>query len=119
MAPQEEDQQIRPFAAVLQEMAGGRVHTRLSDQLRDLTAAVAETGKKGTLALVVEVKPLRPGDTGTLVVTAKTVLKAPEGDDASPVTVFFADQTGNLTRNDPRQLALPLREVSNGRTATA
>ena len=36
---------------MLAELAHGRVHTRLSEQLHDLTTAVSATGKKGTLAL--------------------------------------------------------------------
>jgi hypothetical protein len=33
----------------------------------------------------------------------------PEED--SPTSIFFADEDGNLTRNDPRQPTLPFREV--------
>lgn len=112
-----DEPQIRPFAATLQDLAGGQVHTRLSDQLHDLTEAVTSTGKKGTLTLTIEVKPIKPGQVDTLSVTAKSVLKAPEGDDAAPTSVFFTDSSGNLTRSDPRQLTLPLREV--GKAATA
>lgn len=118
--PDDTGQQVRPFAAVLAELAGGKVHTRLSEQLHELTTAVTATGKKGALTLSIEVKPLRPGDTKTLVVTAKTAVKAPEGDDAAPSSVFFAGRDGNLTRNDPDQLQLPLRAVADsGKASTA
>lgn len=119
MAKATDDQQVRPFAAVLQEHAKGSVHARLSDLLAELTAAVAETGKKGTLTLVVTVAPVSKGAAGALTVSTKIAAKVPEGDDAAPTSVFFADDHGNLTRNDPNQLTLPLREVSQKASATA
>lgn len=115
----EGDRQIRPFAATLQEIAGGTVHTRLSDQLQQLVTAVTDTGKKGTLTLQLTVAPLKPGNVSNLVVTAKTALKAPEGDDAAPSSVFFHDREGNLSREDPTQLKLPLRGVEGKKGASA
>lgn len=109
---------IRPFAAVLQEIAAGRLHDRLSEQLADLTSAVHATGKKGTVTLTITVAPVKAGVTDTLVVSGKTVCKAPEGEDAQPSSVFFPDAAGNLTRNDPNQPTLPLRSL-NTREATA
>lgn len=114
----QDDEQIRPFAATLAELAGGKVHNRLSEQLHDLTQAVTATGKKGTLTLQLTLEPLKRGQTDTLQLTAATKLSAPEGDEQRPVTVFFADREGNLTRNDPNQLALPLRSVG-GKDMTA
>lgn len=104
---------IRPFAAVLQDIAAGRLHDRLSEQLADLTAAVTDTGKKGTVTLTITVAPVKAGVTDTLIVTGKTVAKIPEDAAATPSSVFFADAAGNLSRNDPKQLTLPLRAVDN------
>lgn len=115
----DEERQVRPFAATLQEIAGGSVHSRLSEQLQELVEAVKDTGKKGTITLQLQVAPLKPGNVTNLVVTAKTVLKAPEGDDATPSSVFFYDRGGNLTREDPSQLKLPLRGLDNRKGATA
>jgi len=115
-----DDEQVRPFAAVLADLAAGKVHARLTEQLADLTAAVSTTGKKGTLTIQLEVKPVKTGQTnGPLQVTAKSVCKAPEGEDAAPVTIFFADETGNLTRDDPNQPQLPLRGLPTRKDATA
>lgn len=116
-----EGRTIRPFAAVLQEIGGGKTHDRLSEQLADVTAAVTATGKKGTVTLVVTVEPIKKGNTSALTVTGKTVAKAPEGDDAAPSSVFFPDAAGNLSRNDPQQPTLPLRGLGNdtGKAATA
>lgn len=110
---------VRPFAAVLQEIGAGRTHTQLSQQLADLVEAVTSTGKKGTLTLTLTVAPIKPGNTSTLVVTGKTVAKAPEGDDATPSSVFFPDANGNLSRDDPQQIALPLRGLTTPSTREA
>lgn len=114
-----DERQIRPAAAVFQEIGGGSLHTRISEQLAELTAAVTDTGKKGTLTVTLTVAPIKPGHTSTLVVSGKSVLKAPEGDDQSPSSVFFPDAAGNLTREDPSQPSLPLRGIANARKATA
>lgn len=108
--PDQDTQDPREFASVLLEIGKGRLHTRLSEQLAEICAAVTETGKKGQLVIKIEVKPLPKADKNTLVVTGSSAAKTPESDDASPTSVFFADDAGNLTRNDPRQMTLPFRE---------
>jgi hypothetical protein len=108
------DQQESPrdFAAVVMDIGGGRLHARLSDQLAAVTAAVKETGKKGTLTIKIEVKPLPKANNGTLIVTGSSAAKAPESDEDSPTSVFFADDGGNLSRDDPKQPTLPFREAT-------
>lgn len=101
------EHQVKPFAATLQEIAKGAVHADVSEKLRQLTSAVTETGKKGTLQVTLTVAPIKPGNTSNLVVTAASVLKAPVGD--IPSAVFFVDGDSNLTRYDPNQPTLPLR----------
>ena len=101
--------QIRPFAAWLQEQSQGRTHSELSDALHDLIARVQDTGKKGTLTLSVHVETMK-GDNTALVISDEIKLKLPEHD--RKASLFFVDANGNPTRNDPRQIALPLREVS-------
>jgi hypothetical protein len=114
--PDDDDGQVRPFAAVFAEIGGGKATARASALLAELTSAVAATGKKGTLTIKVEVKPVPKADHNTLLVTAASVAKIPESDDAAPTSVFFA-KDGTLTREDPRQPALPLVGLP-GRTAT-
>jgi hypothetical protein len=105
----EDGPQVKPLAATLQEIAAGTFHAKVSDELRQLTAAVTDTGKKGTLVVTLTVAPIKPGNTTNLVVTAQSALKAPAGD--APSAVFFSDQDGNLTREDPNQPMLPMRVV--------
>lgn len=115
----DEERAIRPFAAILQEIGTGKLHARVSEQLTDLTAAVAATGKKGTITLTLTVAPIKAGNTQTLVVTGKSACKPPEGDDEVPASVFFHDRAGNLVRDDPNQPTLPLRELNKAKEATA
>jgi hypothetical protein len=119
MPPDKSDEatepQVRPFADFLAQQAGGRTHSELSDQLHKLIGAVHDTGKKGKLQLTIEVKPLSKGDDMTLTVTDAVVVTMPKADRAQ--SVFFIDDTGNLSRNDPRQATLPLREIEDRRSS--
>lgn len=93
---------IRPFADFLREQGKGHSHEELSDALHDLIARVQDTGKKGSLTYVVTVGRLKDGGE-MLVVSDEIKLRLPEHDrDAS---LYFTDRDGNLSRNDPNQLA--------------
>lgn len=93
-----DDPEIRPFAAFLQERA--MTHEELSEGLWDLVARVTETGKKGTLTLVVTVETDKKAG-NVLIVSDEIKLKLPEHD--RPGAIYWADRNGNLARNDPRQ----------------
>ncbi|MGH8867104.1 MAG: hypothetical protein ACRDYU_03800 [Actinomycetes bacterium] len=107
---QGDEPRVRPFADFLLEQSSGHTHGELGEGLHDLIARVQDTGKKGSLTLTVVVEPMK-GDTSTLVVTDEIKLRLPEHDRKG--SVFFTDRDGNLTRHDPRQLHLPLREVAS------
>jgi hypothetical protein len=104
--------QVKPLAAILQEIAGGTFHTRLSEQMQKLVTAVGDTSKKGTLTITITVAPVNKGNTENLLVSGRTALKAPESD-AEPSSVFFTDNHGNLRRDDPNQPTLPLRGLDS------
>jgi hypothetical protein len=106
---------IRPFAEFLVQQANGRTHTELSNALHTVVAAVKETGKAGKVQLTVDVKPMSKSDDRALIVTATCAIKQPQTD--APTSVFFIDADGNLSRTDPRQMTLPLREVEDRRDA--
>jgi hypothetical protein len=106
----DDDQHARPFAAFLREQAGGKTHDELSDALRDLVGRVQDTGKKGSLTLVVNVEPLK-GDTDTLVIKDEIKLRLPEHD--RKASLFFVASDGNLTRENPNQPQLPLHAAPN------
>lgn len=119
--PKDKDagEQLKPFAAVLQEIGSGKLAARLAAQLAELTAAVTATGKKGSIVLKIEVEHMKKADANTLVVTGASVAKVPEADDATPRSVMFADAAGNLSRDDPRQQQLPLVGLPGQKAATA
>ena len=103
----EEGAQRKPFAAFIQEQRNGGLHGELSDALHDLVEAVAEHGKKGALQLQVIVEPM--GDGSTVRVTDKIKMTMPEGERGA--AIYFIDHEGNLSRKNPAQTELPLREV--------
>jgi hypothetical protein len=120
VSTKDDDGQIRPFAAVLQDIGSGKLAARLATQLAELGAAVSETGKKGSITLKIEVAPPKKHSMdGALIVSGVSVAKIPEGDDAAPASIFFADGSGNLTRDDPRQQQLPLIGLPGQKAATA
>lgn len=107
--------QTRPFAAWLQEQRNGLLHSELSERLADLVAAIAEHEKGGTLTLTLAIKPSKVY--GAVEVEDTVKVKAPEADrDAG---LFFADSHGNLSRRDPRQPELPLRDATNDAATTS
>jgi hypothetical protein len=105
-----EGRQIIPFATILQQVSKGSAHTKLSENLADLTAAVRDHGKAGTLTIKVRVEPTK--GTENLSVSVTSVLNAPQETETS---IFFADDSGNLTRHDPRQTAADLAVVGTAR----
>lgn len=101
--------QVRPFADWLLEQGNGATHVELTEGFNALVGAVIDHGKGGEITLSVKVKPAGKGG-NTLITTADVKVKAPRGD--RPETLFFADANRNLTRENPMQPRLPLRDVS-------
>lgn len=99
--------QANPFAQWLIEQRGGVLHAEASEALADVVAAVMEHGKSGSLTL--SVKVARNKDGVTVTVSDDLKVKVPQGDRGA--AIFFTDDHGNLSRNNPRQPELPLREV--------
>lgn len=105
MTTTDERSQTKPIAQFLREHAGGRLHDEASEKLAQLVSAVNETGNKGTLTIVLKVAPMKGMDDGVLQVTDDVKLKAPEGPRSG--TLFYADDEGNLHRENPRQQRIP------------
>lgn len=102
-------QRIVPFATVVQQVGNGILAAQLAEELQELTNAVKQTGKKGTLLLTISIAPIKAGNVANLIVTGATTVKTPKSDADTPSSVFFTDAAGNLTRDDPTQQQLPLR----------
>ena len=102
---------VRPFADVLREIQGGRSHDELSEAFRDLILAVEETGKGGKLTFTLDVKPMKGGD-GVLVLTDAHAVKKPQHD--RKASLFYATKDGNLSKDNPNQLAFDSLKVVEG-----
>lgn len=99
---------LRPFGAWLAEQRGGALQGELTETLAELVRAVVEHEKPGSLTLKVTVKPGEDGVLYVLVfddVTAK-IPQPPRGG-----ALFHPDEQGSLTRHNPRQGRLPLRDA--------
>jgi hypothetical protein len=109
------DRERTLFSAWLAKQREGALHGELTDELAALAAAVARHEKPGTLTLKVTIKP---GEDGAdyLVISDEVSAKPPQPP-RSP-SLFYADSDGNLSRNNPRQPQLPLREVGGGKGAS-
>lgn len=104
------DGHVRPFADWIREQSAGRTHDELTEALAEVVAAVKDTGKKGSLTLTIQVAPFDKGMTAALVVTDAVKKNVPQHDRRK--TVFYADDAGNLTKDDPMQPTFEgLREV--------
>lgn len=95
---------VKPFAAVLQEMNKGRTHTELSTALQDVVMAVLATHKKGTVTLQIDISKSKA--MGMVELTDTVKVKLPEADRST--SMFYVTDDGNLTREDPKQMSLPL-----------
>jgi hypothetical protein len=85
----------------------------LDENLVELTNAVIETGKKGTLTLKLTLGPL-DGSTEQLLMNDEIKLAKPRAQ--RKPTVLFPTKSGDLTRNDPNQLEFQLMDLDDSKT---
>lgn len=99
------------FLTTMQRHRGGKDLADLSQRLGEVTAAVINTGKAGTVTLTVAVKPAKRGQSAVMVET-KLAAKIPSLEpDAS---FWFGTADGVLQKEDPRQTTMferPMIEV--------
>ena len=106
----------RPFLDTLRELGQGVTHDELSDKLQELVAAVVDTSKGGKLSITIAIKPT-DGKSGAVVVSAEVKSTLPKH--PAPSSVFFVSPENNLVRQDPRQIAMELREIPPASAARA
>lgn len=100
---------IKPFGAWMHEQRNGSLHAELGEHLADITARVIELQKSGTLTLTVKIAPTGEGQHSVFI---SDEVKAKPPEPPRPKALFFSDGKGNLSRRDPRQAELPLKDVS-------
>lgn len=107
--PEEIPAPSNAFLQVLQTHDGGEVCNELADAMRECSAAVALSGKPASLTLTAKFSPAAKGAYALTFAALK--VKLPESERTA--SLWFADENGNLTRNDPRQKELPLKTVAD------
>lgn len=107
--PTEQDDTIKPFGLWLHEQRNGSLHAELGEHLADIAARVIDLQKAGTLSLTVKIAPTGEGQNSVFI---SDEVKAKPPEPPRPKALFFSDTKGNLSRRDPRQAELPLKDVS-------
>jgi hypothetical protein len=116
MTDQQTTEHDDDFAVFLIQHSRGEAHVQVSSELRELLSAVQEHGRKGSLTLKVTVEPPKGHVDGQpLLVAVESELKAPRP--VAPPAMYFVDDDGRPTRNDPRQTAaFDVRDLPTTRT---
>jgi hypothetical protein len=112
MTTQPETQHDDEFAVFLVQHSRGEAHAQISGELRELLSAVQEHGRKGSLTIKVSVEPPKGHVDGAPVLVAiESEVKAPRP--IAPPAMYFVDDEGRPTRNDPRQMqAFDVRDIN-------
>lgn len=98
----------RPITDTLRHLRGGEFLDEASEALQALVRAVDESGKAGSVTIVLNVKKIARN--GAMEVTDKIATKMPA---ATPdTTLLFATVDGNLVTEDPHQRKLDLKSVT-------
>lgn len=93
----------RPFPDVLADIGRGALLNDASKAIADVTAAVIEHGKGGYVTLTIKIAPMKDAPPEMLSVSGAISIKRPEVPASS---IMYGDETGLLSRNDPRQMRL-------------
>ncbi|MEU0465063.1 hypothetical protein ABZ215_13750 [Amycolatopsis sp. NPDC006131] len=91
------------FAVFITQAGKGKTHRELTAALQEVTKSVLQTLKPGKITLTLTFKPQK-GVEGALLITDQVTTSIPRFD--RPASIFYADDTGGLHRNDPRQPSL-------------
>lgn len=111
-----EGRHVRPFAEWLLEQRRGVLAVELGEKMNELVDAVNTYHKGGSLTLTVKIKPAHRGE-GMVLVIDDVTMKLPEAEREE--ILYFIDKDANLSRANPAQPELPLREVPRPDATTA
>jgi hypothetical protein len=102
-----DDTDPRPFDEFFREHRRGQSMYEASEVLRELVAAVEETGKGGSMTIKLSIKPDKKYGT-TVEVRDEITAKLPQPEKGA--SLFYMDGSHNLVRNDPNQMTIPNQE---------
>jgi hypothetical protein len=101
-APEEDERRTRPFADIFNSLRRGKTHREAGNLLQELVREVQATGRQGSMTIRLKVSRNKSGMV-EIDDTLTTVLPKPDRDSS----LYFADDDGNLTKDDPRQPEIP------------
>lgn len=108
----------RNFGQLVAEHEDGRFHNAASDALHELLLRIRDAAglrggnAKGTLTIKLEIEQ----EDGNIEITAEITSKAPKLRRGR--SIYWMTPEGHLTRGNPNQPELPLRDVSASAGAT-
>jgi hypothetical protein len=91
---------FRDFQDILTDLDDGQVHERLTSKLRDVVAGCREAQLSGSLTLKITITP----EGRQFIVNPKITTSIPTP--KTGITMFFADERGDLRKEDPKQVSL-------------
>jgi hypothetical protein len=97
----------------MSQVRGGFAVHIAGEKLQEVLKAVVETGKPGELTFTIKVKPDKNDDR---VVTLHPDVKAKIPQKGFTEGIFFVDEDGKISREDPKQLAMELERKQQGVT---
>lgn len=115
-AEPEDGRVVKPFGEWLAGQRNGAAQAELTDAFAELVEAVQRHGKAGVLTLKISVKPAGNAGLGTVLVSDETAIEKPQADRQD--AIWFVDEDFGLSRHDPTQLRLDLREPPRPSTPT-
>jgi hypothetical protein len=105
----------RPFADFLREQRRGDLLEDLTEALHEAVTSVGEHQLPAEVVLKIKIKPA--GELGGAVqVQDEIALKLPKP--KTPPSVFFITPENNLSKTDPHQTSMQLRDVDSGESRT-
>jgi hypothetical protein len=103
--PTEPAPPVMDFAEFVETLSDGSVNRHLSEKLSDVVTAVKETQRAGKIVVEIHVKP--EAHLAKVDVACKVTLPQPP----LPGTIFFFRGDTALSREDPKQISLNLRDL--------
>jgi hypothetical protein len=97
--PEQDPRAAETFVAAISGIDHGAVAGKADVLLMELVNAVREMGRKGSVTVVLEVRPYK-GNSLNVEVAASVTAKLPQPE--APAGLFFVTEDGALTRDDPR-----------------
>lgn len=105
---------MRPITDVIRDLRRGKLVDLATTMLDEVVAAVEETGKSGKVVLEISIAKAQGDEEGVYEVSGKVKHTVPVADIGGS-TLFGRD----LTKNDPRQQEMTLRNVDREPVAVA